>query len=96
MFSMESFGAKYDTETTEVVIDRQPFRILSPASLEPLVDPDDLFHHFPLWCKLWEASRTLAAYLAHKPIKPGRRLIEIGAGLGLVSIAAAAAATTSR
>jgi len=91
MFSMESFGAKYDTDTTEVVIDHQPFRILSPASLEPFVDADDVFHHFPLWCKLWEASKMLAAFLAHKPVRPERRLIEIGAGLGLVSIAAAAA-----
>ena len=91
MFSMASFGAKYDTDSTELVINDQSFRILTPASLEPFVDPDDVFLQFPLWCKLWEASRVLAVFLAHKPVKPGRRLIEIGAGLGLVSIAAAAA-----
>ena len=91
MFSMESFGAKYATDTTEVVIENRPFRILTPSSLESFVDPDDLFHHFPLWCKLWEASRILAAFLSHKPVEPRKQLIEIGAGLGLVSIAAAAA-----
>jgi protein N-lysine methyltransferase METTL21A len=91
MFSMESFGARYDTDTTAVVIGHRPFHILRPASLEPFVGPDDLFHHFPLWCKLWDASRMLAAFLARKPVDPAKRLIEIGAGLGLVSIAAAAA-----
>jgi 2-polyprenyl-3-methyl-5-hydroxy-6-metoxy-1,4-benzoquinol methylase len=91
MFSIESFRTKYDTDSTEVVIDHRSFHILSPSSLEPFVDPNDPSHHFPLWCKLWEASRMLAAFLAHKPVDPQKRLIEIGAGLGLVSIAAAAA-----
>ncbi len=91
MFSMDSFDAKYDSDTTEVVINDRQFRILSPASLEPFVAANDLFHHFPLWCKIWDASRVLAGFLGQTPVKPGKRLLEIGAGLGLVSIVAAAA-----
>jgi 2-polyprenyl-3-methyl-5-hydroxy-6-metoxy-1,4-benzoquinol methylase len=91
MFSMESFRTNYETDSTEVVIDHRIFHILSPSSPEPFVDPGDPLHHFPLWCKLWDASKILAAFLLHKPVDPQKRMIEIGAGLGLVSIAAATA-----
>jgi predicted nicotinamide N-methyase len=42
-----------------------------------------------LWAKIWPASWVLAGYLAEMPVASAKKIIEIGAGTGLVSIVAA-------
>lgn len=89
MFSLDSFYNKYDTETAEIVIRGRKFEILLPGSLDTLIDGQDLFHDFPLWSKIWEASWILADYLAGMKVEPERTFLEIGSGIGLASIVAA-------
>jgi predicted nicotinamide N-methyase len=89
MFSIEAFYQEYETETTEVVVNGRKFNILLPKYLYRFMNPIDVFHDFPLWAKIWKASWVLAAYLAEMPVDPNKRLLEIGAGVGLVSIVAA-------
>jgi tRNA1(Val) A37 N6-methylase TrmN6 len=89
MFSIEAFHREYETETTEVVVNGRKFNILLPKYLYRFMNPIDVFHDFPLWAKIWQASWVLAAYLAEMPVDPDKRLLEIGAGVGLVSIVAA-------
>ena len=48
-----------------------------------------MLHDFPLWAKIWKASWVLSGYLADLPPDVNKRLLEIGAGVGLVSIVAA-------
>ncbi|SFM39421.1 class I SAM-dependent methyltransferase [Thermodesulforhabdus norvegica] len=50
-----------------------------------------LYHlkHLPWWAKLWEPSFVLAYFLGNQPVVPGRRMLEIGAGLGFVGVYAA-------
>jgi predicted nicotinamide N-methyase len=89
MFSIDAFQRQYQTELRESVIRKHPFRFLVPQSLEQFVDPEDLFHQFPLWTKIWEASLVLAHRLAAEPPVAGQQWLELGAGLGVVGIVAA-------
>ena len=88
MFTLESFQKKHEVDTSEVVIRGRRFRFLVPRSLDPFVDHENVFHDFPLWAKLWESSLILADTLAGMSPEEGKRHLEIGAGLGLVSIVA--------
>ena len=88
MSSLESFDRKYETDTKDVVIRGRKFNFLVPRSLDRFVDPQDIFHDFPLWSKLWETSIVLADYLAGCTADPHKSLLEIGCGLGLVGVVA--------
>jgi predicted nicotinamide N-methyase len=90
MFSIEDFSKEYETESTEVVINSKKFSILVPKYLYQFINPIDVFHNFPLWAKIWKASWVLSAYLADMPVDVNTRILEIGGGVGLVSIVAAA------
>ena len=89
MFSIEAFYEEYETESTEVVINAKQFNILLPRYLDHFINSVDALDDFPLWAKIWKASWVLSGYLADMPVRPGKRLLEIGAGVGLVSIVAA-------
>ena len=86
MFSLESFYGRYKTQTTELTVAGRKYQILLPRDLEQFINSDDVLDDFPLWAKLWKASWILADFLARKQVDPEERLLEIGGGLGLVSI----------
>ncbi len=89
MFSLELFYQNYETETNEVTVKDRKFQILLPKFLDRFINIQDVFHEFPLWAKIWPASWVLADYLAGKPVDSKRHFLELGAGVGLVSIIAA-------
>ena len=89
MFSLESFKKQYDVDTTDVTIRERGFRFFVNRSLDPFIDSEDIFHDFPLWTKIWEASIVLADYLAGLDVKQEKSFLEIGCGIGLVGIVAA-------
>jgi len=89
MFSLESFHKAYDTTTSELVINGRKFQVLLPKDLTRFINTRDVFTEFPLWAKIWPASWVLAGYLAQMPVDSTNKIIEIGAGTGLVSIVAA-------
>jgi len=89
MFSIETFHQEYETEITEVVVNGQKFNILLPKYLDRFINSIDVLHDFPLWAKIWKASWLLSAYLADLPQDSRKRFLEIGGGVGLVSIVAA-------
>jgi predicted nicotinamide N-methyase len=89
MFSLESFHKEYETTTNEIVINGRKFQVLLPKDLARFINTRDVLHEFPLWAKIWPASWVLAGYLAEMPVASAKKIIEIGAGTGLVSIVAA-------
>lgn len=89
MFSIEAFRQEYETETTEIIVNSRKFNILLPKYLDHFINPVDMLNDFPLWAKIWRASWVLSGYLADMPPDPRKRFLEIGAGVGLVSIVAA-------
>ena len=90
MFTMESFLKQYETDTKDLTIRGRSFRFFVAKSLESFVDPQDIFHDFPLWIKIWEASIILADYFAGLKAEPEKKFLEIGCGVGLVGIVASA------
>ncbi len=88
MFSLAVFQQQYQTNLTDVVVNEQRFRFLIPESIEGFIDPVDPLLNFPIWSKIWPASIVLADYLVHLKVHPAKRFLEIGAGMGLVSIVA--------
>jgi 2-polyprenyl-3-methyl-5-hydroxy-6-metoxy-1,4-benzoquinol methylase len=90
MVTLDAFQKKYDVEQKELVIRDRRFDFFTPASLDPFIDSRNLFHDFPLWVKIWEASIVLADYLARLEVDPSKAFLEIGCGIGLVGIVASA------
>jgi predicted nicotinamide N-methyase len=89
MFSIEQFYQAYETQAVELAINGKKFSILLPRYLDQFINPADVTHDFPLWAKIWKASWVLSGFLADLPPDVNKRLLEIGAGVGLVSIVAA-------
>ena len=63
--------------------------LLRPESAEALLDEEAFAHDefLPYWAELWPAAHALAAAL---PDVAGLRVVELGCGLGLPSLVAAA------
>ncbi|MBX6423858.1 methyltransferase [Thermosulfurimonas sp. F29] len=63
--------------------------VFRPASLEPFLEGEaSQVSRFPFWAKLWEAAIVLADFVA--TLEPPRKILEIGAGLGVPGLTAAA------
>ncbi|MGD9220744.1 MAG: methyltransferase domain-containing protein [Desulfobacterales bacterium] len=89
MFRFEEFHKTYETETTDMVVSDRKFSLFLPKYLYRFLNPHDILHDFPLWAKIWRASWVLSSYLAGVPPDANKRILEIGGGVGLVSIVAA-------
>jgi predicted nicotinamide N-methyase len=89
MDTIEEFHKTYETETTDIVVNEQKFSLFLPKYLYRFLNPHDILHDFPLWAKIWRASWVLSSYLAGVPPDANKRILEIGGGVGLVSIVAA-------
>ena len=78
-----------------VVVGSLTLELLQPASAEDLIDEDAyaVDERLPYWAELWPSARVLAECLAAAPLA-GRRVLELGCGLGLPSIVALARGAT--
>jgi len=76
-------------ETEEISIRGETLKIFLPAKLEEIFQGDPFLEveKFPFWAKIWEASLILADYVA--TLGPPKRILELGAGLGVPSLVAA-------
>lgn len=88
---LSAIQAKYRTETVELRIGADTLHILQLADFEDyvgeLAQRDYLsLEDLPLWAKVWEASFVMASYWAHQPVIPGRRILEIGTGIGVLGV----------
>ena len=66
--------------------------LLRPPDAEALLDEEAFEHEefLPYWAELWPSGLALARHVAALAL-PGLRVVELGAGLGLPSLAAALA-----
>src|SRR5215216_4012916 len=88
-------GATSDVVEEAVPLDGRTVRMLRPrdgdAVLDELLAEDDPEEErLPFWTQLWPSGTALARTVAGRPLA-GRRVLELGCGLGLVSVAAALA-----
>lgn len=83
---------RFRTVESEVPLRARALTILHPASADELISEDDFTRdeRLPYWADVWPSSIVLAAR-ALSLKGDGRRLLELGCGLGLVASAAAIA-----
>ena len=85
---------KYQVEFNPYKLRGRQLRLLQVSDLESVLggrDPFSDISGFPYWIKVWEAALVLADFMAAQPPEPDGRILELGAGLGLPDLAAAAA-----
>jgi predicted nicotinamide N-methyase len=79
-------------DLTEYVVALAGHRLalLAPRDTESLLSEEAFAEEefLPYWAELWPSAEALARVLSRRPLT-GRRVIELGCGLGLPSIAAA-------
>ena len=75
-----------------VPIGGRDLRLLRPRDAEALLDEDAFEHEefLPYWAELWPSALALARMVAARALR-GARVLELGCGLGLPSLAAALA-----
>jgi len=80
-------------ETVALRPGAEPLHVLRPRDAEALLDEDAFEHeeYLPYWAELWPSGVALARRVAARPPRRGARVLELGCGLGLPSLAAALA-----
>jgi len=84
---------RFETATDDLVIGDKTFSIKRPRNSDDLIREDDFVkdERLPYWADIWPASTILAEHLIslakRKRVRPGRGL-ELGCGVGLVTMAA--------
>ncbi|MEJ2430939.1 MAG: methyltransferase [Deltaproteobacteria bacterium] len=92
---LEDIEKDYKTEIVPITVSERSLRCLRIADLDEII-LDRLGTgglngtELPYWGKIWEAGIVLAAYLMAQPVIPGRKILEIGTGLGVSGLFAAA------
>jgi predicted nicotinamide N-methyase len=88
----EALGRRFQLANSQITIAGKQIFLLHPQSIDALLqdaetDPDD---RLPYWAEIWPSARVLAERIVATPANR-RHLLELGCGVGLVSIAAAQA-----
>ena len=80
---------RFVTERTRITLTDRVFEVLHPRSAEDLIDEEDFARdeRLPYWAEIWPSGVILAEGLSGLRGE-GLRLLELGSGIGLVSIAA--------
>ena len=80
---------RFRTVSREIELAGRNVRLLMPANADELISESDFDRdeRLPYWADLWPSARILADELAVMRLG-GQRVLELGCGLGLVSIGA--------
>ena len=86
----ETLRRRFELAHTEVVIGGRRYDLLRPRSVDALISEEDfiLDERIPYWAECWPSSRVLSERMAREP-GAGRSFLELGCGIGLVSLTAA-------
>lgn len=88
MFEISDFHDQYQTDIVDLTVRGRPFQLYVPKAIDRFINSEDIFRDFPLWSKVWQASLILADAVAAMPATGS--VLELGAGMGLVGVVAAA------
>jgi predicted nicotinamide N-methyase len=88
----ESLRRRFELASTRVSIGDHPYDLLRPRSVDELISEEDfaIDERIPYWADCWPSARVLAERIAGQNGRE-RRALELGCGIGLVSLAAARA-----
>lgn len=77
--------------TLEVPVGGREWQVTAVQNQDALLDASEDFEHFPFGLLLWESAVGLARRLAAQPdLVAGRRVLELGAGVGFAGMVAQA------
>ena len=81
---------RLDLVEASVVLPGRTLTILRPRSAEALLDEEAFEHEefLPYWAELWGSGEELSEEIAERDVA-GLRVLELGCGLALPSLAAA-------
>ncbi len=90
----QALKAEYDLTETHYMFGGDSFSFLSVLDSYALLDrisPEEFIkdEQMPYWAEIWPSAITLSSFLADELMLQGLRVIEIGAGVGMVSVVAA-------
>jgi 2-polyprenyl-3-methyl-5-hydroxy-6-metoxy-1,4-benzoquinol methylase len=94
-FGREQTFRGYDVRREVWQIGGRPIDLTRPANVDALLDLPRTHERFarneymPYWAQPWPAGIMMAEYILGHQSRPGLRAVEIGCGIGLVSVAAA-------
>ena len=88
---MSTIRRKYDVHIEPLKIGTQTLKILQFEDLgQYIIDKVEreevAFLDLPFWAKVWEASYLLAHFLGSQPPVANQRILEIGAGIGVIGL----------
>jgi predicted nicotinamide N-methyase len=88
----EELERRFRTRETIVDLERREVTILHPANADDLISEEDFVRdeRLPYWADLWPSAKMLSRSIVEERGN-GARLLELGCGSGLVSVAAAIA-----
>jgi predicted nicotinamide N-methyase len=86
---LDCLRRRFDVVTEAIEAAGLSLEFFQPRSVDDLISEDDFDRdgRLPYWAFVWPSARALAARLA-KEEGSGRRLLELGCGLGLASLVA--------
>lgn len=90
----QALHRQYNTYPTEIAVAGKRLKFFQTKEIESALDGvcigEDGSVEFPFWLKIWEASVVLANFLSRIPKDDDKKWLEIGAGMGVSGIFAAA------
>ena len=74
---------------TSIQVGRKAYRIFHPKAADDLIDEEDfdLDERLPYWAAIWPSAIALAQHLSERDLS-GKRVLELGCGVGLPSVVA--------
>ncbi|NEX13842.1 MAG: methyltransferase type 12 [Prosthecochloris sp.] len=91
---LDALKEEYDIETTSYSIGGVAFSFVSVRDSYALLDrisPEDFVkdEQMPYWAEIWPAAVTLSEFIVNDLDVRDKKIVEIGAGLGMTSVTAA-------
>lgn len=88
---LSQISSKYEIEIEPIRIGEKTLQIVQVKNLEEhfanLLSLEDIqVKDLPFWARVWEASFLLAYFMGRQPVALGHRILEIGAGIGVVGV----------
>ncbi len=86
----ETLRRRFELARSEVVVAGRRYDLFRPRCIDELISEEDfaLDERIPYWAECWPSSRVLAQHVARQQGR-GRSFLELGCGIGLVSLVAA-------